>query len=161
MSQFTNVLVVSPYPDGTTWYLRTAFGYDIGAENSGRSIVVPQGFTTDFASVPRPLWVVFPKWGKYGNAAVIHDFLYFDQATTRKEADDILLEAMGVLDVSVWQKWPIYWGVRLFGFVAWFMNAGKKGLGYSKVADVAPAKATDLPLHWKTRKGDLSRMLFK
>ncbi len=161
MSRFTNVLVVSPYPDGKTWYLRGDFGYDVGAEGSGRTIIVPEGFTTDFASVPRPLWSIFPKWGKYGNAAVIHDYLYFVQLTTRKETDGIFLEAMGILNVSGWQKWPIYWGVRLFGFIAWYMNAGKKRLGYSKITSVAPLKATDVPIHWKTRKGDLKRILFK
>jgi len=160
MSRFTNILIVSPYPDGKTWYLRTVFGYNVGEENSDNSIVVPQGFTTDFASVPRLLWSLFPKWGTYGNAAVIHDYLYFEQNTTRKEADDILLEAMEVLEVSSWQKWPIYWGVRLGGFVTWYLNSRKKSLGYNKVTRIVPLKATDRPEHWTTRKGDMKRMLF-
>lgn len=79
MSVFTENLIVSPLPDGNTWVLRRKFSYDVGQEGSGETIAVPAGFITDFASVPRPLWAVFPKWGKYGNAAVIHDYLYWVQ----------------------------------------------------------------------------------
>ena len=119
MSRFTEPLVVSPRPDGKTWIILSDFGYEIGHVGSGNEIDVPIGFWTDFASVPRPLWVIFPRWGKYGNATVIHDWLYVDQSRTRRESDLILLEAMGVLSVSPWQKYPIYWAVRLFGWIAW------------------------------------------
>lgn len=77
MSRFTDILTVSPLADGQTWVIRRDFGYDIGTEGSGNSIDVPIGFMTDFASVPRPLWALLPKWGKYGNTAVIHDYCYW------------------------------------------------------------------------------------
>jgi hypothetical protein len=77
MSRFTEELLVSPLPDGRTWVIRRDFGYDVEEEGSGNTINVPIGFKTDFASVPRLLWSIIPRWGKYGNAAVIHDFLYW------------------------------------------------------------------------------------
>ena len=46
-------------------------------------IVVPAGFVTDFASTPRALWSVIPPTGRYQLAAVVHDFLYWDQACAR------------------------------------------------------------------------------
>lgn len=119
MSRFTEPLVVTPRPDGKTWIILSDFGYEVGSEGSGDVVNVPIGFPTDFASIPRPLWIIFPRWGKYGNAAVIHDWLYWDQARSRQEADSILLEAMGVLEVSPWQKYPIYWAVKVFGGFAW------------------------------------------
>jgi hypothetical protein len=110
MSKFTKILTVSPLPDGRTWIIRKEFGYDIGSEGSDQFIQVPVGFMTDFASVPRLLWVIIPQWGKYGNAAVIHDYCYWrrnisvkkkKQIVTRriprKQADRIFLEGMGVL----------------------------------------------------------------
>ena len=100
MSIFTNALLVSPLSDGKSWVIVGDFGYDIGEEGSSMKVEVKRGFVTDFASVPRMLWWVLPKWGVYGNAAVIHDWLYWDQQTTRKEADGILLEAMAVLHVQ-------------------------------------------------------------
>ena len=99
MSRFTEVLLVSPLADGRTWVTRKEFGYDIGEEGSGDTIDVPKGFMTDFASVPRPLWAFLPRWGKYGNTAVIHDYCYWDQSRSRKESDLIFRETMQVLKV--------------------------------------------------------------
>src|SRR5438046_8797712 len=59
------------------------FGYEVGAEGSGDRVDVAIGFQTDFATVPRPLWIVLPKWGRYGNAAVLHDWLYWKQDRPR------------------------------------------------------------------------------
>jgi hypothetical protein len=126
MSRFTESLVVTPRPDGRTWIILSDFGYEIGSEGSSDVIDVPIGTHTDFASIPRPLWAILPRWGKYGNAAVIHDWLYWNQARSRREADEILLEAMVVLEVSAWQKYPIFWAVRIFGWIAWYQNGRKR-----------------------------------
>lgn len=128
MSIFTEILLVSPLADGRTWVIMKDFGYDVGAEGSSDRISVPLGFMTDFASVPRPFWSILPQWGKYGNAAVIHDFLYWEQRRTRKEADDIFLEAMGVLGVSKLTAGVMYWAVRLFGWLAWWKRISKEAI---------------------------------
>ena len=126
MSRFTEELLVSPLPDGRTWVIRRDFGYDIGEEGSKDTIDVPMGFKTDFASVPRLLWSIIPRWGKYGNAAVIHDFLYWMQDRTRAESDRVFLEAMLVLNVSFFMRKLIYYAVRLFGWFAWNRNSKKR-----------------------------------
>ena len=166
MSQFTKILVVSPYADGRTWYLREEFGYDVGAEGGAESIVVPVQFTTDFASVPRIFWVFLPRWGKYGNAAVIHDWLYYDKKIAgnpieRKRADDVFLEAMGVLNVVDWQKTALYYGVRWFGWLAWYLVDRRVRAGFSKIAKAAPAKSTDLPTHWRIGPNDWIKVFFE
>jgi hypothetical protein len=152
MSRFTNILVVSPYADGKTWYLRRTFAYDVGEEGSDTTVMVPQGFTTDFASIPRIFWAVLPRWGKYGNAAVIHDYLYYQQKYKRKQADKIFLEAMAVLEVPAWQKYPIYGAVRIGGWLAWLCNKKKKAKGLKKMAKQAPLKFSEMPVHWKINK---------
>jgi hypothetical protein len=126
MSRFTESLVVTPLADGKTWIILNEFGYEIGEEGSGNIINVPIGTYTDFASIPRPLWAVFPRWGKYGNAAVIHDWMYWNQSRSRKEADDIFLEGMEVLEVPNWKRNTIYRAVRLFGGSAWRANKRKQ-----------------------------------
>lgn len=40
------------------------------------TVTVPIHFKTDFASTPRFLWAFFPPYGKYTEAAVLHDYLY-------------------------------------------------------------------------------------
>lgn len=84
-----------------------------------RIIRVPKGFKTDLASIPRVLWNVLPPVGRYNKAAVVHDFLYQNNGCTRAEADAVLNEAMRVLGVRVTQRWAIYAGVRLGGWVVW------------------------------------------
>lgn len=139
MSSFTSRLEVSPLPDGRHWRLIRSFTYAIGHEDSIDIITVPAGFITDFTSSPFIFWPFIPKWGKYGKAAIVHDYLYqflrwmleqpqykplfdhFDYArdNPRKFADDIFKEAMQVLDVAPWRVFLMYYGIRAFGWLAW------------------------------------------
>jgi len=144
MSKFTDILLVSPLADGKTWVIMKEFGYDIGEEGSEDTINVPIGFRTDFASVPRLLWALIPRWGKYGNAAVIHDYCYWQQQFNRKKADEIFLEAMTVLKVSSFQKYTIYYAVRWFGWYPWWRNSRKKKKGIQKIAVELPKKSVEV-----------------
>ena len=119
MSSFTTRLEVSPMPDGRRWRLIRTFFYDVGREGSGDTIKVPTGFVTDFASSPPQIWWLIPPWGKYGKAAIIHDWLYQTGLRTRKQADEIFLEGMIILGVTPWRRRLMYRGVRLFGWLAW------------------------------------------
>ena len=67
-------------------------------------IVVPAGFVTDFASTPRALWSVIPPTGRYQLAAVVHDFLYWDQGCTREQADAIFRVAMAESNVKPFER---------------------------------------------------------
>ena len=119
MSSFTSTLIVTPMPDGRRWKLWKEFTYHIGTEYSQNYIHVPVGFVTDFASVPFVFWAILPSWGKYGKAAVLHDWLYHYHIRTRKEADDIFLEAMLVSGTKPWKAKVMYRAVRLFGWLSW------------------------------------------
>lgn len=138
MSAFTENLIVSPLPDGKTWVLRKRFSYDVGEEGSGETIEVPAGFITDFASIPRLFWMIYPKWGKYGNAAVIHDYLYWMQEKKypRKRADEIFYEGMLVLDVRKFTAKILFWAVKYFAALAWKCNAKAKQKGEKKFIDL-------------------------
>jgi hypothetical protein len=85
----------------------------------GQIIEVPQGFVTDFASVPRIFWRIIPPWGEYSPAAVVHDWLYTKAKCKRKEADDIFLELMERLGVPVIVRTAMYWAVRIGGGIVW------------------------------------------
>ena len=88
--------------------------------NHDEVVVVPIGFRTDLASVPRVLWALLPPFGRYDAAAVLHDYLYFAPARmTRADADAVLYEGMLALHVLPFTRWSIYLGVRLGGWVAW------------------------------------------
>lgn len=126
MSSFTKPLRVEAV-DERNWKLLEEFDYYIGELDSDEYVSVPVGYETDFATIPQIFWSIIPPWGKYGKAAVIHDFLctdgyYFrvvDGAklqvpVTRKEADDIFLEAMTVLGVDEVTRTAMYAAVRAY-----------------------------------------------
>jgi len=85
-------------------------------EVKGLRLVVPAGFETDFHSVPRLLWPIFPPTGKGRIAAVIHDYLYSEEANCcRFLADSIYRDILGHFQVSTWRRVCMYYGVRLGG----------------------------------------------
>lgn len=121
--------------DGVNWYLLEKFLYlSGGMENI--EVIVPAGFITDFASVPRALWNIYPPWGMYGPAAIVHDFLYWDQAVPRDIADKTLLEAMTGLGVDFVTRKAIYDAVALAGQMAWDDNARRKRGGYTRMVTI-------------------------
>lgn len=105
------------------WMVAEAFIYYIGSMHSGRYVLIPKGYLTDGASVPRPLWWLIPPWGKYGAAVIVHDFLCETLTIivdgkpvriTREEADHILKEALDVLGVNKYISAIIYGGVSFY-----------------------------------------------
>lgn len=133
MSRFTHILVVSPLADGNTWALMREFGYRREIDGAEEPIDIPEGFLTDFASVPPFAQWLIPKWGKYGNPAVVHDWLYWKQTKSRRYADETLLDAMNVTGVDFVRKYAIYWAVRCFGWWAWMRNAEDRVSGFDRV----------------------------
>lgn len=128
MSSFTDRLEVVQI-GADTFATTREFTYYVGEEWSKDKIVVPKGFITDFASVPFPASMFIPKSGLYNQAAVLHDFLYQKKIRSRKESDQIFLEAMKVLGVNVFKRNIMYRAVRAFGWVAWRKDNDKKSEG--------------------------------
>ena len=86
----------------------------------GKTIVVPKGFVSDGASVPRALWNVYPPFGKYLEAAIVHDYYCVlgekgESPIDYKDAAEVFKEAMKVCGVSWWRRNKMYWAVRLGG----------------------------------------------
>ena len=91
-------------------------------------ILVPAGFTTDLASVPRLFWRVFPPFGTYSLAAIVHDYLYSEISTydiERSTADRIFRDAMITLGVGRITRNILYNAVRHGGWIPWSRQRGK------------------------------------
>lgn len=104
--------------DGHTVKLIAPLRYQTEVDPALDVIKVQAGFITDYASVPRGLWNLFPPHGKYVPAAVVHDWLYRRTIYDRKICDRVFLEAMNCLGVGWFTRSTIYSAVRLFGGVA-------------------------------------------
>lgn len=78
--------------------------------------IVHAGFETDFASVPRGLVWLIPKYGKFTRAAILHDFLWAQCREGRFnwfDADGIFRRAMREDDVPFAHRWLMWGAVRL------------------------------------------------
>ncbi len=118
MSNFTKELTVTKISP-RTWRVEKTFKYHVGSEDSEDIVVVPKGFETDLASVPRIFWIIIPPDGMYSQSAVLHDYLYFTQIYDRKKSDYIFYESMGVLKVAQWKRWIMWKSVRGFAWGIW------------------------------------------
>lgn len=118
MSRFLEPLNVTT-EDGITWTVNEEMDYEVGSVGSVDRIVVPKGFQTDFGSVPQCLWGIISPIGLATRAYVLHDYLYATQTRSRLKSDNVLFEAMGVLDVPGWDRSLVYAGVRAGGWIAW------------------------------------------
>lgn len=88
-------------------------------EHDGKLYVIPRGFITDFASVPR-LPLVYSMAGDTGHrAAVLHDWLYRVQICSRARADRLFRIALQDDGEPAWRAWMMWAGVRAGGFFVW------------------------------------------
>ena len=85
---------------------------------------IPAGFITDLASIPAIFRPLFDSTGASRKAAVLHDWLYCSKQGTRKQADDLFLEAMARCGVGFMRRWAMYAGVRAGGWVYWGSRSG-------------------------------------
>ena len=83
---------------------------------TGKVIVVPRWYVTDFASVPWYGQAVIDPQGPTARAAIIHDWLYtIGEPGKREEADQIFLRAMLRYGVSPFQANIAFQAVRIGG----------------------------------------------
>jgi hypothetical protein len=120
-----------PFVDGGHWIVRQALRYRIGV--STQEIVVPVGFVTDFASIPQALQSIIRQNGPYILPAVVHDYLYWDQSCTRKQADQIFLLAMIENKVGAVHRTAIHSAVAAAGSFAWDDNAVERKAGLVRI----------------------------
>jgi len=118
---FEGDVVVTPIlPEGKRWTLVAPFRY----HGNQDSFDVPAGFTTDFASVPRIFVWLLPRYGRWTQAAVLHDYLWLlahRGELSKYDADGIFLRALRELEVPFLRRWIMWTAVRwAAGPTTWF-----------------------------------------
>ena len=83
------------------------------------AVAAPQGYVTDFASIPGfAQWMISP-FGKHSEAAVVHDWLYTlgtkGDKKGRKLADVTFRRALKLVGVGFFRRNIMYWAVRVGG----------------------------------------------
>lgn len=117
MANFLTDLNARLVDDDKIWQLLSPLSY--ASDIVSTIITVPEGFQTDFASIPR--WIPLASSqlvGRCCREACIHDLLYrCDEpvGVTRKQADDIMKEAMLVRGKGWLTAYTVWAGVRIGG----------------------------------------------
>lgn len=91
-------------------------------------IIIPQGYTTDFASVWQGLWWLLPPHGRMANAAIVHDYWYecrlfadeLGNDWARDLADLDFLYRCLEAGVPKWQAFLVFHFLRLFAKKYWY-----------------------------------------
>lgn len=145
-------LFVGKFAD-RTYFTIGPIGWSPEGDQADRleAVTVPTGFVTDFASIPRLFWSILPPDGSYCYAAIIHDYLYWDQSLPRQKADDTLKACMEDFKVDPATIATIYGGVRLGGAAAWQANATLKANGERRRLKIVPDDPRVRWSEWKTR----------
>jgi hypothetical protein len=113
------------------------------------TVTVPEGFVTDFASIPQVFWSIAKPDGDYAHAAVIHDYLYWQQFTTKAVADQIFWEAMEDLKIPYVSQSILFNAVKVFGKKAWDLNAAARKSGERRIVKKFPTDPTITWAVWK------------
>ena len=109
--------------------------------NNSDYILIPSGLRTDYASIPRPLWVLLPPRGNWSEAAVLHDYMYkFNGKITiytkldnryikkayyfinKSKCDEIFYNALLQIGVNKTLAKMFFVSVYLFGLKAWIRH---------------------------------------
>jgi len=117
---FHTALTVEKVPYKRKWIVKEEFVYY--SEEQKQRIVVNVPYKTDFASIPRIFWTLIgPPGGLYTEASVIHDYIYTNltHRFTKKEADEVFLEAMKELGVGWFRRNIMFAAVRVGGSGNW------------------------------------------
>ena len=118
-------LILDPISNGKAILLEE-YVYDI----NGYLIRVPKSFITDGASVPHSLQLLYNPYGKYINAAVVHDYLYSCYNNTginRTLSDKIFRHIMKETGIDNRTRRKFYMAVKCFGETSWKSKLQNEG----------------------------------
>lgn len=108
------------------------------------SVEIPQGFVTDFASIPSFFHFIVQPFGRHAPAAVLHDYLYaLGQKKARRLADRLFLNAMREAGVGALRRSLMYRMVRFFGGGGYGLKDDWKFVDIETGEDVDPPYAAD------------------
>jgi hypothetical protein len=110
------------------------------------TFTVPEGFVTDFASVPRVAVWLIPRFGRYTPAAILHDWLcgpgIREGLISPVDSDGVFRRILRELGVPVVQRWLMWTGVRWSALTQSHRRPG----WWSTAPAVLPISVVALPL---------------
>lgn len=123
VSNFTDPLAVEPFITArgkVRWRTLKAFSWQIHYKALSPSILVPEGFVFDGATVPWGITLFLPRAHPlYLQAAALHDWMLTHERPyySRCHIDQIFKDASRALDNPPWRVWALSFGVAIYGMI--------------------------------------------
>lgn len=84
-------------------------------DTDGTTYTAPAGTLTDFASIPRLVWWLWPKQGKHSGCSVIHDMHCDAKAFPSPKVHAIFRRGLKACGCARFTQLALWLAVRLFG----------------------------------------------
>ena len=120
-------MIYQPHITPVPMQNRYVVNKDYSVKYKGQWIVVPKYFTSDGASIPAIVWLELytPFHPIVIGPALVHDWLYASNQTSKPQADKILYGLLILNHANKIKAKLIYDGVRIGGAAAWEPSAEK------------------------------------
>ncbi|MCL7930433.1 DUF1353 domain-containing protein [Halomonas llamarensis] len=121
-------LITTPVPDDThaPWLCQSSAKSQLVADFvvilDGIRLVIPEGYVSDWASIPRPLWWLYPPtYGPARHGAWIHDRIYSHEWRwlPKAFADRALAACVANDGGTALDQWAFYRSTHHFGKGGW------------------------------------------
>src|SRR5574341_588860 len=122
---------LQPFTNAHDWVLQQDLVYRLAGTSD--SVVVPAGFVTDFASIPRWFQAAIPVHDPHLGPSIVHDYLYWAQVCRRAAADSLFLLAMIQQGVEKGERNSMYQTLKSGGEGAWRENQADRAAGRPRV----------------------------
>ena len=146
--------LIVPFADWDYYYVKgQPVVWQAGPKDPYKTVSAPVGFVTDLATIPRAFWSAFPATGRYAYAAIVHDFLYWDQSLPRSDADKLFETAMRDSAVPTTTVFIIANAVSFFGQAYWDANKKARSAGERRILKEFPENLMISWADWRKRPG--------
>lgn len=149
--EFTTPTVLQPFRDMTHWIVREQLDWTPPSWAGGGwpSVVAPVGFVSDLASIPFGFRKLVHPTGSHGHAAILHDWLYWEQSIAREIADRVFDIGMAESGVNQVVRKGMWASVRVFGGIAWDNNSKEKAGGGKRILKRFPSTSNTTWEDWR------------
>lgn len=121
MIMFFEDPIIRPLGDGLNIVLVEDFHFIA----NDKPYFVPEGFESDWASVPRLWWHIVPPH-QYPHCSIVHDFLYSAEVFDRATCDSLFYEALRQRGACIARAYTIWLAVRIGGGAVWARHDRRK-----------------------------------
>ena len=108
--------IIVKFVPAEDWWHSTKWELVEQYESINNEVVVPAGFVSDGASIPRVFRLFFSPTGQYFSAAIIHDYIIVYEKNWNLANAQFNAELKN-LGIAAWRRHTLVWGVKVWGQV--------------------------------------------